>query len=73
MDDALPKFEPHLANISAAYSVRRTDTEVQEMGPDAFGLATALTPSSNVDERHHATDIDFSCLARNKAAANCCR
>jgi len=66
MRDALPKFEPHLANISAAYSVRRIDTRRSEMGPDAFGLATALTPASNIDERHHASDIDFSCLARNK-------
>lgn len=66
MRNALPKFEPHLANISAAYSVRRIDTKRSEMGPDAFGLVTALTPASNVDERHHASDIDFSCLARIK-------
>jgi hypothetical protein len=63
---ALPKFEPHLASISAAYSVRRIDMRGELGGPGGFGLASALTPASNVDERYRASHIDFSCLAHRK-------
>lgn len=66
MSQALPRFEPHLADISDAYSVRRIDMkgEGEIDYSSGFGLASALTPAANVDERHRASHIDFSCLAQ---------
>lgn len=67
----LPRFEPAQSLISGSYSVRRNEMKLGK-SEIALGLETALTPTASLEERKHALDIDFSCLAQNRGCGEVC-